>query len=365
MNSAITISAWAKSNQASPNNDVIVDLFDGSFSNITLKTISWGSEALFRATKYSDSNLATTLVEHDYLANDWFYYTYSFDGSTHLLYRNGKLEGTGIATPNTGIPTKISIGQRGVGDSWSWNGQIDEVRIYNYARTPAQIAWDYNRGKPIAHWSLDEGEGLTAHNEIINSIHGTLTNMDAATDWIVGKKGKGLDFDGVDDYVEIGDYDILNQISVSAWFKRDSSNHYDPIISKYAAATNNRSYALWVAADNILNFTVSDNGQSGVGYISVVTSRVNPVSTGIWHHAVGTFHGDGNIKVYFDGELSGSVYDSSVTSIYDSSRSVRIGNLESGERYMDGQIDEVKIYNYALTAEQVRMDYNDGAVNFR
>src|SRR5690606_26203607 len=95
------------------------------------------------------------------------------------------------------------------------DGQIDHVKIYDYARTPAQIAYDYNRGKPLAHWRFDECEGAVAHDSSGNEHHGTInigatgTQSTAGTcqtsgAWANGKDGKfsgSLNFDGEDDWV--------------------------------------------------------------------------------------------------------------------------------------------------------------------
>ena len=56
------------------------------------------------------------------------------------------------------------FGKANTGTSYWYSGAIDNVKIYNYARSPAQIAWDYNRGAPVAHWRLDECQGNVAHD---------------------------------------------------------------------------------------------------------------------------------------------------------------------------------------------------------
>jgi len=66
-------------------------------------------------------------------------------------------------------------------------GKIDHVRIYDYARTPAQIAWDYNRGAPVGWWKFDKGEGLTAYDSSGNENNGTLQTSMTNDDWVTGK----------------------------------------------------------------------------------------------------------------------------------------------------------------------------------
>jgi len=99
-----------------------------------------------------------------------------------------------------------------------YKGQLDDVRIYNYARTPTQSAWDYNHGGPIGLWKFDECTGNTAYDASGKGNNGTITlaagsqttagncaTVDTATAWYNGKDGKynsSLSFDGNDDYID-------------------------------------------------------------------------------------------------------------------------------------------------------------------
>ena len=51
------------------------------------------------------------------------------------------------------------IGKTAWGSTQQYQGKIDQVKLFNYARTQAQIAYDYNRGGPIAHYKFDECRG--------------------------------------------------------------------------------------------------------------------------------------------------------------------------------------------------------------
>ena len=71
------------------------------------------------------------------------------------------------------------------------------------------------------YWSFDDGAGTAASDLSGSGNAGTLTNMDSATDWVAGKRGKALDFDGSNDYVTMGD--VLDMgtgdFTVSVWVK--------------------------------------------------------------------------------------------------------------------------------------------------
>jgi hypothetical protein len=99
---------------------------------------------------------------------------------TVKYYVDGRLFGSEVSYANNAdggnTSPRLFIGSSSAtSDSNStFQGLIDNVRIYNYVRTPAQIAWDYNRGKPIAHWAFNECQGSTIHDESGNGNHGTL-----------------------------------------------------------------------------------------------------------------------------------------------------------------------------------------------
>src|SRR5690606_11404227 len=87
---------------------------------------------------------------------------------------------------------------------------------------------------------------------------------------------------------------------------------------------------------------------------------------GRWYHFVAIFD-NGVAKAYIDGKLRGSGTGSNTT-VSANNRTLKIGawyHLDNpAYKTFSGQIDEVKIYNYALTLEQIKLDYNGGAVRF-
>jgi hypothetical protein len=95
----------------------------------------------------------------------------------------------------------------------------------------------------------------------------------------------------------------------------------------------------------------------------LLDSRTTP-SSGAWHHLVGTYDKDagaGNLKIYVDGILDNSATFSAA--IVPQSDALIIGNYKSpGVGYgFSGQIDDVRIYSYALNAAQIKQIYNNGA----
>ena len=159
--------------------------------------------------------------------NQWHLLTGTFsttDGTR--LYIDGKLDSSNSGNTNTQTSSQLpTIGALYTAPSTRtdyFEGQVDDITIYNYRLTPAQVAWNYNQGKPIGHWKLNECQGNTAYDSGTGGNNGTITiggtgdNQTAGTcssgtgteAWNNGTNGKvnaSLDFDGTDDHLDVSD----------------------------------------------------------------------------------------------------------------------------------------------------------------
>ncbi|HYD35103.1 MAG TPA: DUF2341 domain-containing protein [Vitreimonas sp.] len=309
--------------------------------------------------------------------NQWYHIVGTYDGSSVKLYINGRLDNSlstsGTITTNTDT---LAFGCSSQLNGEYFNGKLDHVKIYNYARSQAQVAYDYNRGKPIAHWKMDECQGTTIYDASGNNNHGTLTVTGqsvgtcdtSSTAWGSGATGKynaSINLDGTGDEISIGDpssgiFDFgTRDFTLSAWVKTTSGEQ--SIISKQIANTWN-GYNFYIMPDGKLISSVSwlNNGAT-----SSITST-NSVNDGTWKHVVFVMNGADrtNWKLYINGQadsfteagsdLSGTGIDNTVP--------LRIGNREYNDATdFIGQIDDVKVFNYALSTAQVRKEYNAGS----
>lgn len=256
-----------------------------------------------------------------------------------------------------------------------FQGVIDEVKVYDYARTYAQIRYDYNRGRPLAWWKFDECSGTNANDAAGNSFTGTITptstgNTAAGTCgsgtntqmWNNGTSGKlqaSLDFDGADDYVQIADaaalrFDAATQdFSLFAWVKRASNGEMN-IISKEDA--DNDGWRLQFTSGNAVRCSVD-----AIDIDSTLT-----ITDTNWHHVGCIIDRDGNGQVYIDGNANGSATAIS-SEVMANTSNIKIGvqSFTTLQEYFDGQIDDVRIYNYALSRDQIRkVMINDSIVRF-
>ena len=191
--------------------------------------------------------------------------------------------------------------------------------------------------------------------------HGVLTNMDPQTDWVHDGTRAGLDFDGVDDYVEIGSSDVfaITQFSISAWFKSGRPS------------TNANKYWYGVQRGGIFDLGYGlhfyDRG-TGPGYevwtrnsasLSVCreTSYASDVQS--WHFVAGTFAA-GTLRLYVDGTLMATTTSAAVPDT--TPNPLRIGDddrTDSSGLLWLGRIGVAVLHNRALTSAEISQLYEE------
>ena len=196
----------------------------------------------------------------------------------------------------------------------------------------------------VAHWKLDERDGNIAYDSSGNN-HGTLygePNWQPGGGQIAG----ALEFDDVDDYVDCGNDASLNltdEITLAVWVNTEDAGNseHNPYVMK-----GDHSYAIKHHFSNSIEFFIYDGGWH-VAWFAVDNSF-----NGTWHHLAGTYDGS-ELKLYIDGRLEAAT--PYVGSIDSSTFNVNIGrNTEVTGRLYEGTIDDVRLYNYALSSDEVR-----------
>jgi len=307
------------------------------------------------------------------------------------IYVNGVVSSTvsagvwnhvAVTTATSLNATDLDIGRiEGVGNH---EGKIDEVRIYNYARTASQIAWDYNRGGPVGWWKFDECQGTTANDASGNGNNGTITigasgtqdavgtcaSGDTGDSWNNGTTGKfnsSLNFDGTDDYVNMGDPSsgILdfgsNSFSISFWINAASGQPTNTII-----LGKGNEGAVTAGYRFIINSGGTDS--TSIAFVAsdgTTTKSAGKISVGLdgsWHLITGVVNRtDSLIQYYVDGIRKVSISFTPTGSVNTSSVLAIGRNSSSSGGYFSGQIDDVRVFNYALTATQIKTLFNENA----
>jgi uncharacterized repeat protein (TIGR01451 family) len=250
-----------------------------------------------------------------------------------------------IATANNMVVTTVPLGEHPFG-----------IAIKPLQQTPICVP------PPSGMVSWWPGDGNT--NDILGGNNGTLQN--GAT-FAPGMVGQAFSFDGVNGYVEIPNSPTLNTptaITLDAWVKPSTIGTHI-IASKYDSSATGGG-ASWALLDNgtgRLRFEADGQGSS-----SRDLDTNSPVLTvGVWQHVAATFDvATQEMKIYVNGvEVPSTLTGSgAVTSIFNSTAPVRIGAyLDGSGRFnsWNGLIDEVSLYNRALTASEIQAIYNAGS----
>ena len=221
----------------------------------------------------------------------------------------------------------------------------------------------------VAYWSFDEGSGTTAQ-DVIGSNNGTL-NGDPS--WVDGISGKALDFDGSGDYVDVPNSPDLNPtdaITITTWFKADP---FDPpgtygwpsLVSKYTDGVGGYDLSVQKIYEGTPQITtgifLEDLGPGG--HITLQESLpTEVVLPNIWYFTAMTYDGS-EFTLYRAKE--GDATPSAISMSGSGSLAISDSHLNIGEcpynpgRYWDGLIDEVRIYNRALTSAEIEYLYQN------
>jgi hypothetical protein len=178
-------------------------------------------------------------------------------------------------------------------------------------------------------------------------------------------------FDGIDDFVDLPSslsaFENDAQGSISLWFKTDASVSRQPLITFGNSPAVNDRVVLEIGAGGNIRFIVRDFGTTLISTIlDTSDSLYQSYNDGIWHHVVVTMDNSGE-KIYVDGVLKpltragtlSSGWFKSITSIPSPNLYVGLDKRLAGNFYFNGLIDEVQIYDRALTAEQVALQFSN------
>jgi hypothetical protein len=220
---------------------------------------------------------------------------------------------------------------------------------------------DYNfttKSSLVGLWHFDEGTGSIATDSSGNDNNGTIYG--AA--WTTGRLGSALLFDG-NDYVTIPDAPSLNpsdEITIEAWVKPLDVNQpgWNKIVAKPYTQYSSpwQQYALTLYNGHFV-FELNAGGSKSVVYSTA------PLTNNTWYHVAATYNGS-EMRIYVNGELNGTQSKTGSIAVYPTDLHIGAGIYsDKNIEYIKGVIDEVKIVGTALSADEIKNDYEEGNVS--
>ncbi|GAF92178.1 unnamed protein product, partial [marine sediment metagenome] len=203
-------------------------------------------------------------------------------------------------------------------------------------------------GAGVGNWAFDEGSGTTAADASSFGNDGTLNGSPV---WTTGISGSALDFSGGADRVLVPDspsLDVSEQITIAAWVKpRNIGTQYVVKKGRYGISDG---YELSLSGGGQA-FVRFNQASAGNAY-KLYSQSYYPTDGDTWMHISATYDGQ-EIKFYVDGVLETSSNAQGLV-IATNSNDLSIGAQDDGLKPVDGVIDQVHIYNYALTATDIQ-----------
>jgi Concanavalin A-like lectin/glucanases superfamily len=342
----------------------------------------------------------------------WSHFVWTYDG-THTLFVNGEPSSGSVTGPSVGIWGNNYIGCRADSINY-WTGRIDEVAIYNNRSLSAEdIKTIYDRQAPAysgyfdsrvmdaggtAAWDsiswtpqrplykeLPDNDGIeTAYpagnadmtgNVLLmhmneqsaggapggtdvedfsgNGNHGNESG--GITFGASGKLSTALQFDGINDYVDLGTGCLVSDSwTVSLWLYPLSPDNYERVFIQGSDGCGSRQIMVTWHSGHLEVRTVTDGSQGDP------QAATGTVTESAWSHFVWTY--DGTHALYINGEpSSGSVTGPSV----DIWGNNYIGCLDGTTNYWTGKMDEVAIYSRSLSGTEILDHYKRGAVRLK
>ncbi|SLM27878.1 exported hypothetical protein [Desulfamplus magnetovallimortis] len=347
----ITIEAWIKTTSTSLVNNIVCWGYTHTTYTDNVQFRTCGGKLEFGIDPYGVGWVAT-ISNTSVNSGNWTHVAVVKNGTSVKLYINGQEDVSGY-NDRTPSVDRMLIGKYYFDENY-FEGSIDEVRIWNIARTETQISDNMyseltgSESGLVAYYKINEGSATSLGDSTTNSYTGTLATSPNNPTWIEGSS-YGLSFDGTGDYVDCGNDSSLQlsgNITVEAWIKLSVLGQYQYLVSKYYHGAANGGYELLITNTNVPWFIIGNNDSSWNAAASTEALEANR-----WYHLAATYDGS-TIKIYVDGVLKAS---QSQTGIVDSGTSLTIGS-RAGSGFFSGAMDEVRVWSVVRSQNEIQ-DY--------
>jgi len=309
----------------------------------------------FQIQGHCNSNLVTSAYGAA-PENAWYNWTVTINGTTAKIYINGTLMTTGTWSNATVVAgRKVSVGSivspsggsnYADGNISRFKGKIDDIKVFGIALTDAQVANEYTSSSLVAYYPFTGNA-----NDAVGTNHGTVNGALLTTDRF-GNTDNAYLFDGLDDFIGTANNatTVTDNWTMTAWIKPASLAQAGNIVMNgFDNGSSGNGYSILIG-----------NGSSGPGNkltalfcgVSFFDPNLTLTETDVWYQ-VAMVRSNGLTTMYLNG-VAGS--NTTGVSPATPAGSLRIGG-QNGVRFFNGAIDEVKVYNAALTSTQLTEAY--------
>ena len=231
---------------------------------------------------------------------------------------------------------RVAASNAGGEGSWS------EVRSFKTRNSLNQL---------VGYWKFDEGNGTIVSDASGFANNGATKNSPV---WTTGRTGSGLLLNGSNQLVLVPDassLDLRDGVTVSAWVKpeKKSSQH---IVSKGEPGVAD-GYELALLSTGKVSFRVNQKTSTT---LKVNSKGLYPATGTTWVHIAATYNGT-VMKLYINGVLDKSTTFTPATPINTNDLPLALGAEHNISSLFKGTLDEVRVYNYALTASEISAVY--------
>jgi Concanavalin A-like lectin/glucanases superfamily len=295
--------------------------------------------------------------------NAWNHVAFTYDGAVERLYINGILDSSNAAVTaslcETAQPVNIGMG----GPAFQpFKGMLDDVRIYNQALSASGVSSLYN---PLAgYWKLDEHSGASSFADASGDGNTGTCGVACPMMGVAGKVGTAARFNGTNSQIKIPDSPSLelNQFTIALWvYPTQVMSDYQVLVAKADSTGANRNYAVHIVPNSLqVRYSV---------WAGDCATKFGANSTGqlvfnAWNHVAFTY--DGAVeKLYINGVLDSSIAAVTASLCNVGSEPVNIGMGGPAFQPFKGMLDDIQIYNQALSTASVSNLYNSPAAYWK
>ena len=328
-----------------------------------------------KETKYSTSGkgqLDGNAVEGE----DWFLFTVTYDGKTMKAYRNNELlmqknyaDGITFNDEDLFIGVDHELKQY-------FKGAVDDLRLYTRTFSYDDVDAMYQEGVAANQELVEPEKQLVAYYSFDGSLKdgsvfendGESVAIKGTTKYVIGKNGKAISM-SKGSYISVPAKKQLNfdkEFTVSLWLKLDGAGTY-PLLYRLNPAMGNKnnndytynlSVRSWGTNSSNTNLVIGTHAynsdywstKKGPGMTGAITYTKNKVKATSWLHYTYTYK-DGELNFYLNGKLLKTEEFRDDIDICNASGDLLIGY--NNDTFLNGAIDELKLYNKCLTQKEV------------